>query len=97
MKKFSGFAENEGVMDGEKTSVEDVLNKEIIILGYKIKDSQYNKSNSDKYLHLQIQLDDIKYILFTGSNVLIEQMEKYKDEIPFATTIIKIDKYFTFS
>lgn len=97
MKKFSDFAKDEGVMDGEKTTIDDILNKEITILNYKIKDSQYNKSNSDKYLHLQIQLDDIKYILFTGSNVLIEQMEKYKDEIPFVAIIMKIDKYFTFS
>lgn len=97
MKIFSEFAKNEGIMDGEKTTVEDILNKEIIILSYKIKDSQYNKTNLDKYLHLQIQLGDVKYVLFTGSKVLIDQMEKYKSEIPFATTIVKIDKYFTFS
>lgn len=97
MKKFSEFAKDEGIMDGEKTTIEDILNKEITILSYKIKDSQYKKTNLEKYLHLQIQLDNVKYILFTGSIVLIDQMEKYKDEIPFTTRIVKIDKYYTFS
>jgi len=36
-------------------------------------------------------------VLFTGSDVLIEQMEKYGDQIPFAATIKKIDRYYTLS
>ena len=28
---------------------------------------------------------------------LIDQMERYAEEIPFTTTIVKIEKYFTFS
>lgn len=31
------------------------------------------------------------------SVILIEQIEKYKDEIPFLATIKQIDKYYTFS
>jgi hypothetical protein len=33
-------------------------------------------------------------VLFTGSDVLIEQMQKYGDQISFAATIKKIDRYF---
>jgi len=32
-----------------------------------------------------------------GSKVLAEQLEKYKDNIPFYTQIKKIDKYYTFT
>ena len=34
-------------------------------------------------------------ILFTGSGVLINQLEKYENEIPFVTEIKKINKYYT--
>lgn len=35
-------------------------------------------------------------VIFTGSDVLIEQMEKYGAEVPFAT-IKKIYRYYTLS
>lgn len=35
-----------------------------------------------------------RHVLFTGSDVLIDQMQKYGDQIPFAATIKKIDRYF---
>jgi len=38
-----------------------------------------------------------KRVFFTGSDILIEQMEKYGSEIPFLTTIKKIDRYYTFT
>lgn len=97
MKKFSDFAKDENIIEGEKLKIANILNKEIMVIGYKIRNSRYAKSNSERCLSLQFELNDTKYVAFTGSNVLIDQIEKYKDEIPFATTIIKIDKYFTFS
>lgn len=42
-------------------------------------------------------IDGKTTITFTGSNVLIEQIERYKAEIPFYTTIKKIDRYYTFT
>jgi len=33
----------------------------------------------------------------TGSNVLMEQIGKYKDEIPFLTKIEKVNKFYTFT
>lgn len=97
MNKFSDFAMNESAIDGSKIKIDNVLNKEILVVAYKIKDSKFNKTNSDKCLTLQIELNKEKYVMFTGSSVLIDQIEKYKDKLPFISTIIKIDKYFTFS
>ena len=42
-------------------------------------------------------MNEIKYVLFTGSAVLKNQIEKYKDKIPFNAKILKINKYYTFS
>jgi len=36
-------------------------------------------------------------VVFTGSDVLIEQMERYGEEIPFVATIKKVDRYYTLS
>ncbi len=102
-KKFSEFAEEEIKLDGEKAKLDDILNKEILITGYKIKGSKYKKDEFDKCsvpprcLTLQFIINDNKNVIFTGSNVLIEQIEKYKSEIPFYTIIKKIDRYYTFT
>jgi hypothetical protein len=32
-----------------------------------------------------------------ANNVAAKQVERYKEQIPFYTKIIKVDKYFTFS
>jgi hypothetical protein len=97
MKKFSDFAEQNNVMTGDKISIAEILDKEIEIIGYKISDSKFKKTENDKLLTLQFIINDIERILFTGSNVLKDQCEKYKDEIPFATIIKKVNKFYTFS
>lgn len=96
-KRFSDFAEEPELLNGNKLKIEEILNKEILITGFKISDSKFHKSNSLKCLTLQFQVDDEKHVIFTGSMVLIGQVEKYKDEIPFITTIRKIDKYYSFT
>ena len=91
IKRFTDFAK-ETVLDGDKIRMDDVINEEIIILDYNIKES---KLKDGDYLTLQISKSDKKHVIFTGSNVLIDQIEKYKDEIPFVTTIRKINKYYS--
>jgi hypothetical protein len=91
MKSFTEFAD-ERILDGDKTKVDDIINQEVIINGYNIKQSQYKEK---QYLTLQIILNEKKFVLFTGSEVLIDQLTKYKDEIPFKATIRKINKYYS--
>jgi hypothetical protein len=49
------------------------------------------------YLSLQIEINGEKFVIFTGSRVLAEQVEKYKDKIPFLAKIVKIDRYYSLS
>jgi hypothetical protein len=37
------------------------------------------------------------FVSFSGSTVLMEPLETYKEKIPFSATIKKVGKYFTFS
>jgi len=94
MKKFGDFAK-ENILDGEKLRIDDILNEEIEIINYSVKTSKYPKNNSGKYLTLQLRRENRRYVVFTGSDVLIEQMEKYGNELPFLSTIRKINRYYS--
>lgn len=99
MKKFSDFAQEPQPLEGDKLRLDDVINQEIIITAFEIRTSRYSKNKSGKYLTLQFKHPDSDepLILFTGSDILIEQILKYEEEIPFLTTIKKINKYYTLS
>lgn len=85
-------------MDGDKVRIDSVLNQEVRIIGHRITASKYTKNNSGKCLTLQFEnKNGERRVLFTGSDVLIHQMNRYGDEIPFSATIKKIDRYYTLS
>ena len=93
--RFSDFTEETKSFEGDKKKVNDILNQEILVIDYKIKDSKQHKGK--QYVTIQFEIDNIVYIVFTGSKVLSNQLEKYKDNIPFYTQIKKINKYYTFT
>lgn len=99
-KRFSEFAEEEGPLDGDKVRLDAVLNHEILVIDYRTSESKYkNKNKSGKCLTVQFSqpgTDDRK-VFFTGSDVLIDQIERYAQELPFFAIIKKIDRYYTFT
>jgi hypothetical protein len=96
-KRFSDFADEPPVLDGAKVKIDQILNTEILVTAYRITDSKYGNGDKGKCLTIQFSSDDQKHIVFTGSKVLIDQIEKYKEEIPFLAAIKKIDRYYTFT
>lgn len=92
---FSDFAEETKSFEGDKKKISDILNQEILIIDFKVKDSKQHENT--QYTTIQFKIDETYYIAFTGSKILMEQIYKYKDSIPFYTTIKKIDKYYTFT
>jgi hypothetical protein len=88
--QFSDFATEDKPLDGEKRKLDDILNIEILITGFKVGKSKYRDKN---YLTLQVEIDNDKYVLFTGSAVLTNQVQKYMEKIPFYTKIKKIKNY----
>jgi hypothetical protein len=96
MKKFSDFAKVVS-LEGDKMKIDSILNKEIIIIGARISTSKYNRNATREYLTLQFKFpeDDKPHVIFTGSSVLISQIKDYKDEMPFESKIIKINRYYT--
>ena len=93
--RFGDFAEETTPFEGDKIKIDDLLNKELLILGFKIRDSKQKPDTI--YATIQLKLNDKENILFTASQVIIDQLNKYKENIPFHATIRKIDRYYTFS
>jgi hypothetical protein len=94
-KRFSEFATDDRPLAGEKVRIESILNQEILITGYRLTESKFSKSNSPKCLTVQFSQGEPQHVFFTGSSVLINQLEKYGEEIPFLTTIRKIERYYS--
>lgn len=95
MQKFSDFAK-EKALDGGKARIDDILGKEIIVLAYHVGASRYKQGGNSSYLKLQFELDGKRRVLFTGSGVLIRQCEQYGEQMPFAASIVKSGKYYSF-
>lgn len=91
MKRFSDFAKEDSIMNGDKIKIGDIVGKEIEIVDYKIGNSKFE---GKKLLTLQIKLNGEDRVVFTSSGVLIDQSEKYKNEMPFIATIEKVNNRF---
>ena len=95
LPKFSVFAKNQLPMPGNKKRLDEILNREITVIDYRIRKS--TKRDGTECLQMQFLLGDEVCVLFTGSSVLINQIKESKDNIPFNGTVVKLDRYYSFS
>lgn len=96
MRKFSDFNIKTEVscFVGDKIKISKVLNRPIVIHASKIVNSEY----TGKRVDMQIEMSGVKYLLWSGSKVLIDMISKVPDECyPFETTIVEEDKMFIFT
>lgn len=99
MNNFNSFGikPNQQGLTGDKIKIDRILNREVIVHDYKIVDSKYEKGNG-KCLHLQIEVAGNMQVVFTGSAVLMEMIDRVpKSEIPFKTTIVREQERFEFT
>lgn len=94
-QKFSEFAHDKLPMPGDKKRLDEILNKEILIVDFRITNSK--KRPDGKCLQIQFVMDNNVYVVFTGSVVLIDQIQSARDKIPFVGTVVKIDRYYSLS
>ena len=90
--RFSEFTDEKPQLEGLKKKITDILNTEILITDFRIANSKYKER---KYITLQYQDNGETNIVFTGSEVLMEQARKYKDKMPYYVTIVQRGKYYT--
>lgn len=100
---FSELVESK-TLDGSKVKLEDVLDKPIIVIGYKITNSKYSHKGTNFCTKIQFyfESDEKKehHVLFTGSSVIKEQIEEIAEKIEtdnlpclFRTTIKTVGSY----
>ena len=98
MKQFKEFGIKSITKNftGDKIKIGRILNREIVVLDYKVEQSKYDKGNG-KCLHLQIEVDNSKHVVFTGSSVLMDVIQQVpKSELPFKTTIVRENEHYEF-
>ncbi len=98
MNNFKSFNIKPQVLNftGEKIKIERILNTEIEIHDFKIEPSKLKKGTD--YLTLQIMRSGIYNVVFTGSTILIQMINKIpKEKFPFKTTIKKDNEYYEFT
>lgn len=85
-------------LEGEKIKIDRILNKEIKVHAFEVKASKYADKGNGKCLHMQIEVDQAKRVVFTGSGVLMETLAQVpKNAFPITTTIIKQNERFQFT
>jgi hypothetical protein len=81
---------------GDKIKIDKVLNKEIKVLKFKIDDSRVKAGT--KLLTIQIEKSGENHVIFTGSTILMQQIQKVQeDKFPFNTTIVKESEHLKFT
>lgn len=92
MKNFKDLgikAESKG-LEGDKIDMYQVLNKEIEVHRFRIQKSKFPEKGNGNRLEMELVVDGRKRVLFSGSTVLQEVIEKIPEDcFPFKTTIKK--------
>lgn len=99
MKQFKDFGIKPTLqrLTGDKIKIDRILNKEIVVCDYSLEDSKFGNGNT-KCLYMQIEIDNAKRVVFSGSKSLMELIEQVpKSEFPFKTIIVKDNERFEFT
>lgn len=97
-KELNIVTEENGFI-GKKIEMYKVLNCKIVVHKFKIEASKFDKGKGNgKCLYLQIGIDNVMHVVFTGSVKLQNVVTQLKEEdFPFTTTIVKENDSFKFT
>ena len=99
-KKFAdlGIVTGADKYVGDKVKLKNYLGTEITIHKYKIVPSKYPEKGSPVCLHLQISVNDVKYVAFSIAKYLIETIQQITvDAFPIITTIVNDNEFYEFT
>jgi len=99
---IAAIAKHTSILEGAKVSISEILNIPLIFTGWEFGDSKFTKNGKQsERVTLQFEQDGRKHIVFTSSEVLIEQLRAFEKAMPeakkFRATIKRFDnKFFKF-
>ena len=86
MRKFSDFAADNEHLEGKKRPFSDIVGKQIVVWGSRQLQSQFG-TEACAMIQFSFGEDGEKFVTFSGSKVIVDQLEKYKSQMPFETTV----------
>ncbi len=82
---------------GDSIHIWELFDKEIKIIRYNIEPSKFTDKGCGKRLSIQITVNGVERLLWTGSEILMDQIERApKENFPLTTKIIRNGKRFEF-
>lgn len=94
--KDFGIIANTSAFTGPKIKMSKILNKQITVEAFKIEPSKFEGKGNR--LCLQILVDGIQHIVFTGSTILMDMIQQVpKASFPFNTAIVEDNDRFLFT
>ncbi len=100
MRKFNEFkiTSESKSFTGDKIKISKILNKEIIVYDFKIVTSKYLDKGNGKCMYLQIEMNGVKHVVFTGSVSLADAITQVPEGgLPFSTIIIEDNDRYLFT
>lgn len=100
--EFADVVPDRECLDGDKMPLESIINLPLVFIGWEIAKSKYREEGHDQRLTLQFIYNNQHRVCFTGSNVLIEQIQAFdavRDKSKpkaFRAVIRKIDRFYKF-
>jgi RNA-directed DNA polymerase len=97
--KFStlGIKPQNKAFEGEKMKIERAINKTITVHEYRIVPSKFPEKGNGKRLDMQIAIDGVKRVVWTGSNTLMEMITQVpQSAFPFEAQIVKENDRYEF-
>ncbi len=94
LQKFSDFAEPHTKLEGDKVKIENILNREIAITGFRIAKSKIKENQNYLTIQFMYKGENEPRVVFTGSQVLSDQIREHEVHIPFVTMIKKVGNYY---
>ena len=96
---LASIAKHTSLLEGPKVSISEILNIPLVFTGWEFGSSNFEKDGRrSERLTLQFELNGQKRIVFTSSEVLIEQHRSFLEAMPgakkFRATIKRIDNKF---
>ena len=90
MKRFSEFDDVVRRLEGEKALISELVGKEIVVEATDIFDSVKDRGKEALTIQFYYEGDpEHKYVVKTGSTVLIEQAKRHKEDEPYIAVIAK--------
>jgi hypothetical protein len=96
MKSFSDIVpEKKSFNVDAKVPFADLVEKSFVVLDYELFPSKFE--GCDKFAVILVKQNGNQAVTTTSSRVIMDQLEKMKEELPVSVKLEKRNKYFTFS